>query len=61
MKPIWFVRSAYAIQGMRRQTDNQFREGDEPPGLHPYMWALIVTEIAGFSVLLAGFVSAQIL
>ena len=25
------------------------------------MWALIVTEIAGFSVLLAGFVDAQIL
>ena len=37
------------------------REGDEPPGLHPYMWALIVVEIAGFSVLLAGFVSEQIL
>jgi len=25
------------------------------------MWALIVVEIGGFSVLLAGFVSAQIL
>jgi hypothetical protein len=30
-------------------------------GITPYMWALIVTEIAGFSVLLAGFASAQIL
>jgi hypothetical protein len=50
----------YAWQGMRKETDNQFRPGDRPPGLHQYMWALIVTEIAGFSVLLAGFVSAQI-
>jgi hypothetical protein len=53
--------TGYSLQGVRRQTDNQFREGDEPPGLHPYMWALIVTEIAGFSILLAGFVSEQIL
>jgi hypothetical protein len=56
-----FAISGYAWQGRRRQTDNQFRSGDEPPGLHPYMWALIATEIAGFSVLLAGFVEAQIL
>jgi hypothetical protein len=53
--------AGYSIQGMLRRTDNQFREGDEPPGLHPYMWALLVTEITGFSVLLAGFVSEQIL
>jgi hypothetical protein len=30
-------------------------------GIEPYMWALIAAEISGFSVLLAGFVSAQIL
>jgi DMSO/TMAO reductase YedYZ heme-binding membrane subunit len=53
--------SAYAYHGLSRDTENQFREGDGPPGLHPYMWALIVVEIAGFSVLLAGFVSEQIL
>jgi amino acid transporter len=53
--------SGYAWQGKRKETDNQFRPADQPPGLHQYMWALIVTEIAGFSVLLAGFVSAQIL
>jgi hypothetical protein len=53
--------AAYMWQGTRRETDNQFRAGDEPPGLHGFMWALIVTEIAGFSVLLAGFVEAQIL
>lgn len=52
---------SYAWQGMRKETDNQFREGDEPPGQHPFMWALIVVEIGGFSVLLAGFVSEQIL
>jgi hypothetical protein len=53
--------SAYVSHGMRRDTENQFREGEDPPGLHPFMWALIVVEIAGFSVLLAGFVSEQIL
>jgi hypothetical protein len=53
--------ASYCVQGARKQTDNQFREGDRPPGLHPYMYALIATEIVGFSVLLAGFVSEQIL
>jgi hypothetical protein len=53
--------SGYIWHGLRRDTDNQFREGDEPLGLHQFMWALIVCEIAGFSVLLAGFVSEQIL
>ncbi len=53
--------AVYTWQGTRRATDNQFRSGDEPPGLHTFMWALIATEIAGFSVLLAGFVEAQIL
>jgi hypothetical protein len=52
--------SGYVWQGIRGVTDNQFREG-APPGLHQSMWALIVVEIAGFSVLLAGFVEAQIL
>ena len=51
----------YIVQGARKVTDNQFREGDRPPGLHPYMWTLILAEIAGFSVLVAGFVEAQIL
>jgi amino acid transporter len=52
--------AGYMVQGWRQKTDNQFRRGDQPPGLHPYMYALITTEIAGFSVLLAGFASAQI-
>jgi hypothetical protein len=50
----------YVYHGITRDTDNQFREGEEPGGLHAFMWALIVVELAGFSVLLAGFVSAQI-
>jgi hypothetical protein len=53
--------AGYVWHGIRRDTDNQFREGDEPGGLHQFMWALILVEIAGFSVLLAGFVSEQIL
>ena len=53
--------STYVTQGIRGATENQFREGDEPTGLHQFMWALIVVELAGFSVLLAGFVSEQIL
>jgi hypothetical protein len=52
---------AYAYHGLTRDTENQFREGEGPPGLHPYMWALTLVEIAGFSVLLAGFISEQIL
>jgi hypothetical protein len=51
----------YTAHGITRDTENQFRKGEGPPGLHQFMWALIVVEIAGFSVLLAGFVSEQIL
>ena len=51
---------AYVYHGLARDTDNQFREGEDPRGLHAFMWTLIVVELAGFSVLLAGFVSAQI-
>lgn len=53
--------STYAYHGLSRDTDNQFREGEGLPGLHSFMWALIVVEISGFSVLFAGFVSEQIL
>ena len=56
-----FAVLSYVVHGARRDTDNQFRPGDQPSGLHSMMWALIVTEIVGFSVLLAGFVEAQIL
>jgi hypothetical protein len=53
--------TGYVYHGIRRDTENQFREGEGLPGLHPFMWALIVVEIAGFGVLVAGFVSEQIL
>jgi hypothetical protein len=53
--------AGYVWHGIRRDTDNQFREGEGPAGLHPFMWALLVVEIAGFSVLLAGFAGEQIL
>ena len=52
--------AGYVYHGITRDTDNQFREGEGPPGLHPFMWALIVAELAGFSVLFAGFLSEQI-
>lgn len=53
--------ATYCVNGLRRTTDNQFRDGDEPPGQIPFMWALIVAEVGGFAVLLAGFVCGQIL
>lgn len=51
--------AGYMVHGLRRDTDNQFR--DEVPGTHQFMVALILGEIGGFIVLLAGFVEAQIL
>ena len=48
----------YMIHGLRRDTDNQFR--DPVPGTHGFMVALILAEIGGFAVLLAGFADAQI-
>ena len=50
---------SYMIHGLRRDTDNQFR--DPVRGTHEYMYALIFAEIAGFAVLFAGFLDAQIL
>jgi hypothetical protein len=51
--------AGYAVHGLRRDTDNQFR--DAVPGTHAFMVALIATEIGGWLVLIAGFVAAQIL
>jgi hypothetical protein len=59
--PIFFFVAAiagYQLHGMRRDTDNQFR--DPVPGTDAFMWALIVGEIGGVAVLLAGFADAQI-
>jgi hypothetical protein len=53
--------AGYVVHGLKRDTENQFREGEGPPGLHPFMWSLIAVELAGFAVLLAGFIDGQIL
>ncbi|HET6830492.1 MAG TPA: hypothetical protein VFH44_03980 [Solirubrobacterales bacterium] len=59
--PIFFFAAAiagYSIHGWRRDTDNQFR--DPVAGTHAFMWALIIGEIGGMLVLIAGFVDAQV-
>ncbi|OFB43458.1 hypothetical protein BA059_03565 [Mycolicibacterium sp. (ex Dasyatis americana)] len=48
---------AYIEHGAKRDTTNQFET--PTPALHAGMIALIVGEIGGFAVLLAGFVAAQ--
>lgn len=50
---------SYVLHGARRDTTNQFEHSTT--ALHGAMVALIVGEIGGFAVLLAGFVSAQFL
>jgi uncharacterized membrane protein YgdD (TMEM256/DUF423 family) len=57
----WGAIFGYMVQGLRGKTDNQFREGDEPRGLHPYMYVLILSEVGAFAFLLIGFVNAQLL
>ena len=49
----------YMSHGLKRDTTNQFEHPDR--GVHAGMLALIVAEIAGFAVLFAGFVYAQLL
>ena len=49
----------YIVHGWRRDTDNQFR--DPVAGTHQFMIALIITEIGGWLVLIAGFLDAQVL
>jgi hypothetical protein len=59
--PIFFFVAAiagYQVHGARRDTDNQFRE--PVTGTHAFMTALIVGEIGGTLVLLAGFADAQV-
>ncbi len=48
----------YALHGWRRDTDNQFRA--PVPGTHAFMVTLIVAEIGGWLVLIAGFLDRQI-
>lgn len=48
----------YIGHGVKRDTTNQF--ANPPAGLHAGMLALIVAEVGGFSILLAGFIAAQL-
>jgi hypothetical protein len=59
--PIFFFVAAiadYMIHGIRRDTDNQIRDGG--PATGPFMWALIIGEVGGMLVLLAGFANGQL-
>lgn len=51
--------AGYAYHGAKRDTTNQFV--DPVRGTHAFMVALILVEIAGTAVLLAGFVDARLL
>ncbi|MCV7226195.1 hypothetical protein H7J73_09140 [Mycolicibacterium komossense] len=48
----------YIVHGARRDTTNQFEHAT--PALTAGMFALIVGEVGGFGVLLAGFVAGQL-
>lgn len=50
---------SYIMHGALKDTTNQFER--PTAGLHAGMWALVVGEIGGFAVLLAGFVDGQLL
>jgi hypothetical protein len=50
--------AGYVLHGWRQDTDNQFRDAASP--MHAFMVALIVTEIGGWLVLVAGFLDRQI-
>ena len=51
--------AGYNFHGWRRDTDNQFR--DPARGMGFFMWNLIVAEIGGWLVLIAGFLDGQVL
>jgi len=51
--------AGYMVHGWRRDTDNQFRRPVR--GLDAFMASLIVAEIGGWLVLVAGFLDAQVL
>jgi hypothetical protein len=58
---LFFVAAiaTYVYHGWRRDTDNQLRH--PVGGTRLFMIALIAGEVGGFTVLLAGFVRAQLL
>lgn len=54
---VFFIAAiaSYVVHGARRDTGNQF--ADPRPGTHAFMFALILAEIGGVLVLLAGVVA----
>lgn len=50
--------AGYMVHGWRRDTDNQFRRPVR--GMEVFMASLIVAEIGGWLVLVAGFLDAQV-
>jgi hypothetical protein len=50
--------AGYAFHGWKRDTDNQFRRPVH--GMDAFMASLIVAEIGGWLVLVAGFLDAQV-
>jgi amino acid transporter len=50
--------AGYMVHGWKRDTDNQFRRPVR--GLEAFMASLIVAEIGGWLVLIAGFLDAQV-
>lgn len=50
--------AGYMVHGWKRDTDNQFRRPMR--GLEAFMASLIVAEIGGWLVLVAGFLDAQV-
>jgi hypothetical protein len=50
--------ATYALHAWRRDTDNQFR--DPMPGTNVMMITLILAEIGGWLVLVAGFLEGQV-
>lgn len=50
--------AGYMLHGLRRDTDNQLR--DPVHGMNAFMVSLIVAEIGGWLVLVAGFLDAQV-
>jgi len=50
--------AGYMVHGWKRDTDNQFRRPVR--GLEAFMASLIVAEIGGWLVLVAGFLDAQV-
>lgn len=50
--------ASYAVHGWLRDTDNQFR--NPVRGTHAFMVSLIVGEVGGWLVLIAGFLDKQV-